>query len=205
MSDKSIDSNSMDPGMMPIRITDAASMLRKLVDPNERPYTQAVYLNNNKLVDEWYEQILQKIANPSGQVRAGQVWGEWQYYYYGKILPQFMNHLDEGRVCRPTSKAITYWVDVFTKKNASELSKMGQAVVGHGWKLVTDETFIRSSIDKWEKIYSLTNDPLKWRKLAYDNPKLWAADFENPFWSQDEFKDVTQKVVTILKVNISPM
>ena len=198
-----INPDATDPGMMPIRITDAASMLRRPINPNERPYTQAVYLKNNKLVDEWYEQVLQKIADKKCEIRAGQVWGEWQFFYHGKILPQFMKAFEDGKVCRPDSVAVEYWVDTFTKKSIEELAEMGPALVGHGWKRVCDESFIRGSVAKWEKVYSLTNDPLKWRKLAHETPSLWNAENDSPFWGREEIQDVTQKVVTVLKTTIT--
>lgn len=192
-----------DPGMAPIRISDASSMLRRRINPNERPYTNAVYKYNNRLVDEWHEKVLMKIADKSGQVRAGQVWGEWKFFYDGKTIPQFMKALEEGHVSRPNEKAVKFWVDIFTKKSIDDIATFGQAAVGHGWKLIVDETFIRKSIEKWEKVYKGTDDPLVWRKRGHDNPKLWAEDYDSPFWDREELQDVTQKVVTVLKIGVT--
>lgn len=193
-----------EPGMAPIRISDASSMLRKRINVNERPYTNAIYKYNNSLVDEWHEKVLMKIADKNGQVRAGQVWGEWRFFLDGKTVPQFMKELEIGHVCRPTANSVDYWVEVFTKKSIEEIAAMGQSAVGHGWKLIVDETFIRSSIEKWEKVYKGYDDPMAWRKRAHNNPKLWAEDYDSPFWGPEELKDIHQKVLTVLKISVSP-
>lgn len=196
--------SSADPGHSPIRISDAASMLRRFVNPNERPYTVAMLKYNNSLVDEWHDKVLVKIADKDTMIRAGMVWGEWQFFHHGKTVPQFIKEYEAGHICRADKKTIDYWVNLFTKKSVDDLALMGQSSVGHGWKLIVDETFIRSSLDKWEKVYKGTNDPMVWRKRAHDNPKLWAADYDSPFWAVEELQDVTQKVMTVLKSSVSP-
>lgn len=193
-----------DPGMAPIRVSDACSMLRKRIHLNERPYTNAIYKYNNSLVDEWNEKVMLKIADKNGQVRAGQVWGEWRFFLDGKTIPPFMKAIEDGYVCRPTSQAVDFWVDLFTKKSVEELAAFGQSSIGHGWKLIVDETFIRASIEKWEKVYKGYDDPMAWRKRGHNNPKLWAEDYDSPFWGPEELKDVTQKVLTVLKISVSP-
>ena len=73
----------------PIRISDAASMLRHCISPNERPYKASVMRENNKLIDEWHDKVLKTICDKRGMVRAGQVYPEWEYFYNGKMLKKF--------------------------------------------------------------------------------------------------------------------
>lgn len=198
-----MDTNA-DPGMEPMRISDASAMLKRPLSPNIPPYTRAVVEHNNKLVDEWYKIILLKIADKNGQIRAGQMYGEWRFFYDGKLVSEFMKAYEEGHVARPAPEVVDYWVKIFTKKQPEELAAMGAPIVGHGWKMLTDETYIRSNLAKYEKVYQGSSDPLVWRKKAHNNPKLWAVDYDNPFWDIEELKDVTQKVMTVLKIDISP-
>jgi len=195
----------MDPACTAVPISDAASMLRRPVGDNERPYNKTVIKSNNALVDEWYEQVLKKICGSSGTIMAGQMWCEWQYFYTGKTIKKFIDGLDMGRVCRPHSGAVEYWVKVFTESDVKQLSNMGAPLVGHGWKLLIDEGFIRGQLAKWSAIYSKTDDPLVWRKLANDHPKLWNMDGESPFWGPDDFIKITEKVMPLLKIPISPL
>ncbi len=171
----------------PMRISDAASVLRKEISKNERPYTAAVLKTNNLLVDEWYEKVLKKIAN-KGTIMAGQVWIEWQYFYTGKMLSLFMEHLKEGFVLRPSTTAVEYWKKIFEKSTIEELIKLGIPVVGHGWKLLNDEIYIDICVEK-----------LEWRKLGNNFPKLWNMESENSFWTVEQAKDISEKVGNILR------
>jgi hypothetical protein len=197
-------SGAMDMMNIPIRIGDAASMMRKAVPPNERPYTRTVLKFNNKLVDEWEEKVLRKICGSSGTILAGQVFSEWHYFYNGKTIKSFINGLNDGIISRPAEKAVEYWVDVFTRFSVKQLTDLGSPLVGYGWKLIIDETYIREQLNKWDKIYCLSDDPLQWRKLANDHPKLWNIDGESPFWGPDDFVNISEKVLTFLKTPIAP-
>jgi hypothetical protein len=189
---------------LPIRIGDAASMMRRAVPPNEKPYTRTVLKFNNKLVDEWEEKVLRKICGSSGTIISGQVFSEWHYFYTGKTIKKFIDGLNNGIISRPAEKGVEYWVDTFTKFSVKQLTDLGSPLVGYGWKLIIDETYIRDQISKWEKIYSLSDDPLQWRKLANNHPKLWNMDGESPFWGPDDFINISEKVLTFLKTPIAP-
>ena len=188
----------------PLRIADAASMLRKVINPNERPYTKDILKYNNQIVDSWYSEVLQKICNKNACIRAGQFYSEWQYFYTGKTIKTFIYNLNSGFIFRPSPEVIDHWVKIFTEQSVKQLARLGALCVSHGWKLIMDETLIRDNLNKWEKIYSLSDDPLEWRKLANNYPKLWNMTCESPFWSQEDSENINQKVMTILKTPISP-
>jgi hypothetical protein len=201
-----MDHNSPDYDMMnaPMRITDAASMLRRVIDPNERPYTKTVLKYNNSLVDEWYEKVLKLICNKEGFCRSGSIYPEWEIFYTGKNLSKFINCLNEGVICRPNEKAVAHWVKIFTEYSMKNLIELGSSVVGAAWKMIIDETYIRKSLDQWELVYKHSDDPLVLRKLANNHPKLWSVDGESPFWGAEQYAEISQKVITILKTPIKP-
>lgn len=196
--------NSPDPFMAPMRIFDASSILRKSINQNERPYTKAVLKYNNSIVDEWHEKVLVNIATRTGNIRAGQVWTEWQFFYNGKLTFPYMKAFEDGYISRPNPSAVDFWVDKFMNSTIEELVEMGPSAVGHGWKLVSDESSIRKTLERWELVYKHSNEPLEWRKKAHDNPKLWATEYDNVFWSEEQNKDITQKVFSVLKTSIAP-
>lgn len=198
------DNENMDIMNTPIRVSDAATMMRRPIAPNERPYTRTVLKSNNRLVDEWEETVLKKICSSNGTVISGQVFSEWYYFYTGKTIKGFIESLNNGLIARPSEEAVTKWVDIFTTYNVKKLTDLGQPLVGYGWKLIRDETFIRDQLLKWENIYSKTEDPLQWRKLANNFPKLWNMDGESPFWGPDDYVDINEKVMTFLSISIRP-
>lgn len=192
-------------GHNPIRVIDASSMFRREIDPNERPYTAAVLKANNKIVDEWESSVLKKICNEKGMIRDGQIFGEWQSFYTGKFIYKFMQQLNEGLIFRPTETVIEYWKKVFFSFKIEELMELGAPVVSHGWKMIIDENFTVDLIKKWEAVYSKSNDPLVWRKLNGENPKLWSEEATNHFWDSQTYKEIHARVMTVIKTPIIPV
>jgi hypothetical protein len=196
----------MDQEMMnkSMRVSDARCALMVLIDKNERPYKAATQKFNNDLVEQWYEQVLKKICDREGMIKAGQVMLEWQTFYDGKTTSRIIHELNEGTIERPSKKCVDHWVKIFTEYDVSGLMKLGQPAVGLGWRTVVTETFLRNAQDKWDIIYSKSNDPLEWRKLANDNPKLWNSEHVSPFWGDEILDDVNTKVATVLSSRIEP-
>ena len=119
-----------------------------------------------------------------------------------KCLKNFINHLSKGLISRPDKLIVDNWVKIFTECTIDELNALGSPLVGYAWKLLADETYIRKSLERWELVYSQTDDPEEWRKLANNHPKLWNADHENPFWGASKVEEITQKVMAILQTPI---
>jgi len=188
----------------PIRVSDAAMMLKKQISANERPFTAAMLKHNNKLVDEWHNSVLKKIANDKSTIPSGNVISEWEIFNTGKTIGKFMELYNNKFVCRPPKDIVDFWVKKFTECSIEELIAIGPPAVGHGWKLIIDETFIFKQVEKWEKIYSLSDDPLEWRKLANKHPSLWNAEHASPFWAREQLEDISQKVTTVTRTIVSP-
>ena len=198
------DEGMNDMMMKPMKISDAASMFRVMIKKNERPYIVGVQKYNNSLVDEWHDVILKKICNKEACIRAGSVWGEWNFFYDGKVIMSFMEAYNKNLIARPQKETVEHWVKIFTDSSIEELVKMGPTLVGHAWKMIIDEGFILKCLEKWEKVYSGSNDPLVWREKAHKNPKLWSAAYDSAFWDEEEYNDIYQKIMTVLKVLVNP-
>ncbi len=188
------------PANSPIRISDACMMFRKEIQKNERPYTASVLKENNALVDEWYNTVLKKICNRQGQIMAGQVWIEWNYFYDGKTIPTFVKAIEDGHIPTPLASEVQYWKTLFEEKSISELIQLGAPTIGHGWKLILSDMYTKKMMEKWDKVYKECDDPLIWRKKGNDFPKLWSQDSDFVFvgWDAETSKDVAEKVGTIL-------
>lgn len=186
----------------PIRISDAASLLRREISDNERPYIKAVLKHNNALVDEWYNKVLKQIADNKGCVKSGQVTTEWHYFYDGKTITKFIEHLELGLVSRPSPQLLEFWKSTFEKSSVKELMELGVPLVGHGWKIILDEMFISTQLDKWEKVYKGSNDPLIWRKNANDHAILWSINNQYSFWSQEQTSKIAEKIMSVVKTPV---
>lgn len=191
-------------GHNPIRVINASSMFRREISKNEKPYLATALKFNNKLVDEWEKEILKKICNKEGMIRDGQILSEWQSFYTGKIIYGFMENLEKGYIMRPSKECVEYWKKIFTSCSVDEMLAIGAVNISYGWKLMTDENFILGMLEKWEVVYSKTKEPMMWRELNGENPKLWAKEHDNKFWDENELKDVYERVMTVTKTIISP-
>ena len=187
-----------------ISISNTAAFLRKKVDSNERPLTAVVLKHNNKLVDEWYTTVLKNICDQKGNIKAGAVGPEWEWFNDGKTIKKVIEDIKEGIIPRPSEKAVETWKNRFETCSIEDLLSYTYSGVVAGWKILETEIFVRKMIEKWDLIYSKSDDPLEWRKLANNYPKLYNMDHLNPFWNGDQLEDIMQKVMTIITNPIKP-
>lgn len=146
----------------PIKTTDAASMLRRRVRKNERPYTTTVIKLNNRLVDEWKKSLLDRMADHKGMVRTIKVWQSWGVFYEGKTVQKVIELRDQGLLPKTDKKIIDYWIEFFEKSTIEELHEYGHGTVSFGWLLLQNEIRLWCADEKWEKIYSKSDDPYDW-------------------------------------------
>lgn len=188
---------------MPILASDAASMLRKRVNKNDKPYTQAVVRLNNKLVDEWKETLLDKISDSQGRVSSRKVWQTWILFQEGKGTAKFMELKEQGIIRHVEDEVLEYWKDFFQNKSVEEMHSYGSGNVSFGWTVIQNALRMRSAEEKWEKIFSRSEDPHDWYKLSFKYPGLIEGK-DLPFWDADIYEDVHQKVATVLMVQVDP-
>jgi hypothetical protein len=186
----------------PMRISDAASMLRRQVGRNERPLDKEVIQLNNALVDEWYANVLKGLADTSGSVPAGRVSSCFNYFLQGKELTRhqkFKDHLLDI----PEAKVL-FWIEFFRKASMTEIYAVGPGVVSAAWSMITTAIRYHFAGLKWKMVYSLSRDPLQWDRLANDNPGVMNGR-PLPFGLTYEIlKDIEEKVSTLLQHPIEP-
>ena len=105
----------------PIKTSDAASMLRRKVRKNERPYTTTVIKLNNRLVDEWKKTLLDKLSDHNGTVRTLKVWQSWGIFYEGKTVQKVIELRNGGFLPKTDRNVIDYWVKFFEKSTIEDL------------------------------------------------------------------------------------
>src|ERR1043166_6240737 len=112
----------MDPQMVdyynaPVKVEDAASMLRKRVHPNDRPYVAETTKLNNRMVDDWKEKVLRKISSPEGTIPSGKVWKSWQLYEEGKAVEQYIEMRNKGMLISYPIEVVEFWRVFFEKSS----------------------------------------------------------------------------------------
>lgn len=187
----------------PIRISDAASMLRRKVRNNDPPYTQTVVKKNNDRVDEWYNKVLKNIANSTGQISAGHVWTSWKIFEEGKNMLSYPKVSDH--TVHAPQEEMDYWQDTLFNGSMEELHDLGTGAVAFGWNLIVTELKLWFADQKWDRVYSKSDDPLVWEREMGKNLRLFKGEEFPPWkWSQEMFKETAEKVQVLLSTTVEP-
>ena len=108
----------------PIGIGDAASMLRRKVQKNDRPYISETTKLNNRRVDDWKKVVLQNICNSKGTVPAGRVSKSWQLYEEGKVVGKYMEIKNQGMLPEYSEEVISFWKEFFENLSVEEMEQL---------------------------------------------------------------------------------
>ena len=187
----------------PIKTSDAASMLRQRIRNNERPYTATVIKLNNRLVDEWKKTVLDRMADHKGVVRTLKVWQSWGIFYEGMTVKKVIELRDSGVLPKAEPKVIDYWVNFFENSTIEELHEYGHGTVSFGWLILQNEIRLWCADQKWEKIYSKSEDPYDWYQESSHHSDLVQGK-TLPFWNLDKLKEIEERMATILHVQVEP-
>lgn len=180
-------------------VSDAASMFRYPITRNMKPYDKAVTEGNNKLVDEWHNSVLKKIGL-QGRIAAGKVGPSWATFYEGKTVRQLGHHFD--MLPRATQTQLDFWTHFFETKTIEELHASGLTMVSIGWALIMNELRLYAAQEKYDHVYH-DEDPLEWDKESAKHRDLMEGK-KMPFWDVDKFRDIQEKVMTILNLRVIP-
>jgi len=187
----------------PMLTSDAAAMLRRKVQTNDRPFIAETTKANNRLVDEWKEKVLDEISDSKGRVLANKVGESWQLFLEGKYVTKYSELREKGVICTIPEDVKDFWKEFFETLSPTEMHEYGSATVNYGWTLIT--TYIRMWFvdQKWEKLYSKSDDPLYWEKNHFPHNELLQGR-TMPFWSPEEMREIGQKVAAVLMNEVKP-
>jgi hypothetical protein len=194
----------MDLSMMslPMKISDAASMCRRPIAKNEPPYQAEVKRLNNARVDEWYERVLMRIADGNGSVQAGRVHGCLMYFLEGKEALSYQTY--KPYLVSYSTEQVEYWINFLRTSTLKEMYEAGSGVVATGWTIIKGAVRNHFAEEKWKAVYSHSDDPLVWDKLANDNPHVMNGR-PLPFGlNVDILDEINTKVSSFLQNPIEP-
>jgi hypothetical protein len=186
----------------PIRISDAVDMFKRPISHNIKPYDKAVLTFNNDLVDEWYNKILKKEANDKGELKAAQIFHLWTIFVEGheiKNLRKFKDNLPYV-----PEHVVNHWINILRDSPIEELLTIGSGVVYMAWQIIITSIRAWFANEKWVRVYSLSDDPSKWVRLANDNIHLFNGQHMVFGLDEKDLKDMAEKVNAILSHKIEP-
>jgi hypothetical protein len=187
----------------PMKASDAASMMRRQIGNNDRPYDVEVYKANNAVVDSWYNDVLLKIADSTGNVPAGRVGECLRYYLEGRDVKKYMEL--KSQFPSYTEGQVEFWVNKIRSSSVTELHDVGAFNLHRGWDLI--QTYLKDHFAqrKWDDVYSRSDDPCTQDRYANDNPHLMnGRPLPTLLVNIETLKDMQDKVMTVLRNPIQP-
>lgn len=186
----------------PIKISDCASMFRRNIPKNERPMERAVATKNNAIVDQWYEKVLMKLADGDGTIKVMRVNPCFQYFYEGFETKQFQKYRDH--LPKYTDEDVMFWIKFFLTNDIEVVHEAGISVVSAAWGIITGALRTHFVDKRWEVVYSQSEDPLAWDKLANNNPHVMNGRPLPYGLMPDDLATIEQMVKVIISNPIRP-
>lgn len=187
--------------MTPMKCSDAVAQLKRKVSPNERPYEKETIELNNALVDTWDRTVLTPNSK-KGKLPAGSIHPHLVSFLVGRDIKSFMQY--RSMLVEYPEEKVMFWINLFKNASIKDLHAMGPAVVSMGWGLIFNAISSYSASLKYEKIYSKTDDPAQWAKIAADNQQVFRGDLLPFGLDQETMLEMEAKVMAILKISIEP-
>lgn len=187
----------------PMLASDAAAMLRRKVQRNDRPYVADTTKLNNRKVDSWKKSVLDEISGPKGLVPSGRVWPSWQLYDEGLGVLKYQELKAKGLIPAVDPEVLEYWKDFFENLTVEEMHSYGSGVVSFGWGLIQNYLKMWYADQKYEALFSKFETPLEWERNHHPH-KLLLEGRILPFWNEEMIKDIQQKVAAVLMNQVRP-
>lgn len=186
----------------PIQVSDLANMFRRRILKQDGILDREVISLNNKKVDEWYEKVLLKIADSKGNIATGRAVDCFRYFTEGLEIIQCRKYREHMPVF--TEENAKFWVRFLLEKDIEEIYELGTIVVTRAWSYITGYLRDYFAEQRWEKVYSKSDNPHVWDRLANDHPHLMHGR-PLPFGLfPDTYEDIQNKVQVLLKYAIQP-
>lgn len=189
------DSN-FNPAELPISTFNAATMLKKTVKENEKPYDKAVKQANNALVERWRKEVLNVLADNKGNVKCGIVWESWQRFSEGFNIRSLVEM--KPYLVRYDEDQLNFWIEFFRDLTVKEIASYGAGVSDLGWFFLSNEVRIRMSEKKWEEVYSKSENPLDWERSNSQERSVLRGEIF-PILDSFTMKRMEEKVRAVLQ------
>lgn len=187
-----------------ISVNDVASMFRKKIPKNSPPYVEKVIKANNKLVDLWQKNVVEKMANGNGKIQCTQVQNAWNIFSEGYYIRKYIELRDKGMIQRSSPEVLDFWSTYFSSLEVDEMQNYGVGCNSLGWVIIQDEIRMYCIDKKWEMVYSKSEKPYDWVKEARQHPDVMRGKFLPFDWDEETLRDIQYKITTVLRIQPTP-
>nr|QBK86719.1 MAG: uncharacterized protein LCMAC103_00480 [Marseillevirus LCMAC103] len=192
----------------PILTSDAAAMFRRKIMKNDRPFDVCNKGWNNRRVDAWKADLLDKVAR-DGRLQTEIVMGLWSLYVRGDEISKMVDL--SAAAASPTEafpspcdeKELDAWREFFEAADTDALHAKGKFSVARGWSMIQGHFQAHEMREMYAKIYQGTAVPYEWYKRHLEYRDMFAEPLL-PFWTLEEYRGITELVMIFLSFRVGP-
>lgn len=186
-----------------VTVDQAVNMLKRKTKRNDRPYiSETTYLNNEK-VGRWRREVLDKLPSLNGRISRGEALQSFQRYDEGLSVLECIKLRDEGLLPEPSPEIIEMWKELFENSEIEDLHPLGSGTVGYGWNIITTHMKMWNVLRRHEELFGKYTSPIEWEMHYLDCKDLFEKNVL-PFWDEETFSDISDKVMTVLTNVVEP-
>lgn len=175
----------------PIAISDATSMFRRKMEANFPPYTATVVKYNNSMIDKWEKDMLVPMSK-NGKLPAGKISHAWKVFESEAECAYFDQ---SDLIPRPDEKQLERMVKFLTGP-FEDMIKKGSVFCMAVFQTVMLELNVQLMEQRMDKVFDGSDNPVDWWMKSQSNKQLFDGTYQ-PFLSQDEIRDIKQRISTI--------
>lgn len=187
-----------------MNISDATSMYRAPVPPNSRPYDAEVIKHNNRQVDKWQTSMLAKMGDNNSKIQAARVHPSWLIFAEGSDAQKFHELYAQGRFPAISDETVYYWIDVFSNSTIEQLTEIGFSSLQMGWQTILSGCKLHIANEKWEKIFSESQDPMVWSRNGNHHNKLLKGETMPFGLHEQKFMEMAEKYNAFTRNMVRP-
>lgn len=177
----------------PINPKDFAKYHIFRISENDKMYAYKAKTKHNERYRLFEEKILNNHLDKDGKILAKKASFLWMVFDDSREILNFVKFQENLRIT--DSKIAKFWIKEFTEKPIEELYDYGINVISSAYGIVVDYFREYVMMQKYERIYSKSNDFDEWFELADKNRTLMEGQ-EIPF----DIQKISEKAKTIIAV-----
>ncbi len=175
-----------------IKVSDFVDMLKRPVGKNMKPYDKIVIESNNEEVEKFRASVLNYVADGQGMLHAMSAYQYWELYDSYKVIK---NHT--YKKYEPSAEDLAFWSEAFEKLNIEELLTFDRTDLLYGLRIIEDYLLFWRYSELHKRVF-LSDNVIIWISLARKERDLIART-EMGLWNPEKYKEIMEKVFTILK------
>lgn len=186
-----------------ISTRDCLAMYYKEIGNNEKPYTAKILKLNNDRLLRWKCDVLDNLSNGDGMVETSTAVISLHTFLDGEEMKKLLKVKGIEDVKSLVDKGKKSF-EFLSSSSLEELYELGNINILEHYENMMRGIKLEKLLNKHEKLYSKSDDPVEWYKLSRNHKELFSGEVIPFGVDKTTFKDVMDKLACVTQVQINP-